>query len=201
MSKTSALLAPELAVSEWFNSPAALTLAALRGRPVFLHSFQLLCPTVSSNPSAGPSYRARFPQRSSGDRHPHSVRTPCCDAARTLRGFLHEYRIKHPVGVDLADELSDTPVTMQRFCLRGTPSSVLIGRDGFIVHHAFGVDDDIAVGARIVMALSLASLILRPLRPRRMRAPALKTVARLPRPQKAQCEGGRHPPRCRSRLG
>lgn len=31
---------------------------------------------------------------------------------------------------------------------------MLIGRDGAILHHAFGVEDDIAVGARIAMALS-----------------------------------------------
>lgn len=37
-------LAPEMAVSEWFNTPKPLTLAGLRGRPVFLHSFQLPCP-------------------------------------------------------------------------------------------------------------------------------------------------------------
>ena len=37
-------LAPELAVSEWFNTPEPLTLEALRGRVVLLHAFQLLCP-------------------------------------------------------------------------------------------------------------------------------------------------------------
>ena len=36
--------APELAVSEWFNTPVPLTLEALRGRVVLLHAFQLLCP-------------------------------------------------------------------------------------------------------------------------------------------------------------
>lgn len=36
--------APELAVSEWFNTPAPISLASLIGRPVFLHTFQALCP-------------------------------------------------------------------------------------------------------------------------------------------------------------
>jgi hypothetical protein len=49
MSTTSTTLAPELAVSEWFNTPAPLTLAGLRGRPVFIHSFQLLCPRCVSD--------------------------------------------------------------------------------------------------------------------------------------------------------
>ncbi|MDQ0323782.1 hypothetical protein QO002_005989 [Pararhizobium capsulatum DSM 1112] len=65
-----------------------------------------------------------------------------------------EYRIRQPVGADLADERFDTPVTMQRFALRGTPSSILIGRGGSIMHQTFGVEEDLVVGARIAMALS-----------------------------------------------
>ena len=36
--------APELAVSRWFNTPTPIALAALRGRVVMLHAFQMLCP-------------------------------------------------------------------------------------------------------------------------------------------------------------
>ena len=35
--------APSWSVSRWFNADA-LTLESLRGRPVFLHAFQMLCP-------------------------------------------------------------------------------------------------------------------------------------------------------------
>jgi len=76
----------------------------------------------------------------------------------TLEAFLHEYRIKTPVGVDLADPSSDVPLTMRRYGFRGTPSSVLIGRDGSIVHVTFGVEDDIALGARIATALASSQL-------------------------------------------
>ena len=37
-------LAPEIAVSRWFNTKEPLTLSGLRGRPVLLHAFQMLCP-------------------------------------------------------------------------------------------------------------------------------------------------------------
>ena len=42
-------LAPALSVSRWFNLGTAsdsteLSLDSLRGRPVFLHAFQMLCP-------------------------------------------------------------------------------------------------------------------------------------------------------------
>ena len=153
--------APELAVSEWFNTPAPLTLSGLYGRPIFLHSFQLLCPGCVSE--ALPQVKRIERAFGSTDlqvigihtvfEH-HAAMTPV-----TLRAFLHEYRISSPVAVDLVDETSDIPVTMQRFGMRGTPSSVLIGRDGTILSHVFGVEDDLVLGARIAMALSAAAPI------------------------------------------
>lgn len=149
-------LAPELAVSEWFNTPEAITLASLRGRPVFLHAFQALCPGCVSD--AVPQLHRLEQVFGKTDlaiigihtvfEH-HAAMSPV-----TLKAFLHEYRIRSPVGVDLADPHSDIPVTMQRFGLRGTPSSVLIGRDGAIIHQTFGVEADLALGARIALALS-----------------------------------------------
>lgn len=156
MSTPNSRLAPELAISEWFNVPTPLTLAGLRGRPILLHSFQLLCPGCVSQ---------SIPQVQKIERifadtdlqiigihtvfEHHAAMSPV-----TLKAFLHEYRIKHPVGVDLPDERTGTPITMQRFGFRGTPSSILIGRDGTIKHHIFGVEDDMAVGARIAIALA-----------------------------------------------
>ena len=149
-------LAPEIAASAWFNTPRTLTLAGLRGKPVFLHAFQLLCPGCVSD--AIPQVR-RIERVFAGSdlqvigihtvfEH-HAAMTPV-----TLQAFLHEYRLTSPVAVDLAEDGSDLPVTMRRYGLRGTPSSILIGRDGQILNHAFGVEDDIAVGARIAMALA-----------------------------------------------
>lgn len=156
MTATVSTLAPELAVSEWFNTPAPLTLRAFRGRVVFLHAFQLLCPGCVTG---------SLPQVQRIERvfdhtdlqvigihtvfEHHAAMTPV-----TLGAFLHEYRVRHPVGVDMADDPYGVPVTMRRFGWRGTPSSALIGRDGTILHQTFGIDDDIAVGARIAMAIA-----------------------------------------------
>jgi hypothetical protein len=38
------VLAPELSVSQWFNTNESLSLEKLRGRPVLIHAFQMLCP-------------------------------------------------------------------------------------------------------------------------------------------------------------
>ncbi|WP_326491495.1 redoxin domain-containing protein [Neorhizobium galegae] len=156
MSPSATLFAPELAVSEWFNTAHPLTLSDLRGQVVFLHAFQLLCPGCVSE--ALPQLR-RIEQVFRGTElqiiglhtvfEHHDAMTPV-----TLKAFIHEYRLTTPIGVDLHDGTSDVPVTMRRYCFRGTPSSVLIGRDGSILHHAFGVEDDIVVGARIATALA-----------------------------------------------
>lgn len=150
--------APELAVSTWFNTPEPLTLEALRGRVVLLHAFQLLCPgCVAQSISRVQRIERVFANTDlqvvglhTVFEH-HEAMSPV-----TLEAFLHEYRIASPVGVDMADGQSPIPVTMQRYAFRGTPSSVLIGRDGSILHQTFGVEEDLVVGARIAAALSVA---------------------------------------------
>jgi thiol-disulfide isomerase/thioredoxin len=148
--------APELAVSQWFNTSTPLSLSGLRGRPIFLHSFQLLCPGCVSD--AIPQVRRIEKLFGHTDlqiiglhtvfEH-HAAMSPV-----TLKAFISEYRLASPVGVDQSDDQSDIPVTMRRFGLRGTPSSVLIGRDGAIIQQSFGVEDDLVLGARLALALS-----------------------------------------------
>jgi len=149
-------IAPELAVSTWFNTPEPLSLEALRGRVVLLHAFQLLCPdcVAQSIPQIQRIERvfAKTDLQVVGLHtvfEHHEAMWPV-----TLEAFLHEYRIASPVGVDMADGQSPIPVTMRRYGFRGTPSSVLIGRDGSILHQTFGVEEDLAVGARIATALA-----------------------------------------------
>lgn len=164
MTNSSTILAPELAVSQWFNTPAPLTLSGLRGRPILLHAFQLLCPGCVSQ--SIPQIQRIEQVFSETDlqiiglhtvfEH-HDAMTPT-----VLGAFLHEYRIKHPVAVDMKSDDSPIPVTMQRYALQGTPSLILIGRNGAIIHQTFGVDDPIAVGARIAMAIAAAPVAAYP---------------------------------------
>ncbi|OAE49099.1 hypothetical protein [Agrobacterium tumefaciens] len=150
--------APELAVSQWFNTPRPLSLAGLRGRPVWIHTFQLLCPGCVSD--AIPQLKRLEKIFAPTDLQIIGLHTVfehhAAMSPMTLQAFIHEYRITTPVGVDLADPSSDVPLTMQRYGFRGTPSSVLIGRDGSIIHGTFGVEDDIALGARVATALASA---------------------------------------------
>ncbi|MGD9541256.1 peroxiredoxin family protein [Methylocystis sp.] len=143
--------APELAVSQWFNTPAPITLASLRGRVVMLHAFQMLCPgcVAHGTPQA---QRADALFRNSDlaviglhtvFEH-HAAMTPV-----SLEAFIHEYRLTFPIGVDQAAEDGPIPLTMARYEMRGTPTAILIGRDGRVRHHGFGQEDDMALGAII----------------------------------------------------
>jgi len=150
--------APELAVSRWFNTKGPLTLSGLRGRPVLLHAFQMLCPgcVAHGTPQTQRAYElfGRSDLQVIGLHtvfEHHAAMTPV-----SLEAFIHEYRLTFPIGVDEAGEDTPMPVTMQRFGMQGTPTSILIGRDGNVVHHGFGQQSDMALGAMIAAELAKA---------------------------------------------
>ena len=141
-------LAPELAVSRWFNTKAPLSLAAVRGRVVLLHAFQMLCPgcVAHGTPQAERAHRMfRNTDLTVIGLHTvfehHAAMTPV-----SLEAFIHEYMLTFPIGVDQPGDDTPIPLTMQRYGFQGTPSSVLIGRDGYIRHQGFGREDDMALG-------------------------------------------------------
>ena len=146
--------APEIAVSRWFNSDP-LTLAGLRGRPVLIHAFQMLCPGCVAHGTPQAEKAHRMFQKTDLQviglhtvfEH-HAVMTPAA-----LEVFIREYRLTLPIGIDEAGSGGGMPVTMTRYGMRGTPTAILIGRDGTILHHGFGQEDDMALGARIAQAL------------------------------------------------
>jgi AhpC/TSA family len=150
--------APEWRTVRWFNCPAPLRLADLRGRVVVLHTFQMLCPgCVQHGLPQASRIHALFAQEDVAVIGLHTVFEH--HAAMTpvsLEAFLHEYRIAFPVGVDQPSDTPGDPVpqTMRACATRGTPSLLLIDRHGDLRHHAFGAEDDIAVGARIAALIA-----------------------------------------------
>jgi len=128
-----------------------LHLSALRGRVVVLVAFQVLCPD---------SIACAIPQA----RRIHETFEPSDVAvlglhttfehheaynSAVLRAFIHEYRLKFPIALDSPNAAGPIPHTMDRYNMRGTPSLVLIDRDGLIRKHAFGAADDLRIGAEI----------------------------------------------------
>jgi peroxiredoxin len=151
--------APEWRTTRWFNTDAPLSLARLRGQVVVLHAFQMLCPGCVTR---GIPQAQRAAELFAGApvtvvglhtvfEH-HDVMTPAA-----LEVFLHEYRIRFPVGVDEPGEDGDPiPRTMRAYALRGTPSTVLIDAEGRIRQQVFGTHDDLVLGAQIGLLVAEA---------------------------------------------
>ncbi|WP_434362256.1 TlpA family protein disulfide reductase [Parasalinivibrio latis] len=141
-------LAPELTASEWFNVEQPLSLADLRGKVVVLYVFQMLCPACVSH--GVPQMRKLQQHFGSAEIQVlglHSVFEHYeAMGPVSLDAFLHEYRINFPVAVDEPGGIDPVPKTMQEFRLQGTPTVVVIDRDGYIRFHALGPLDDMVLG-------------------------------------------------------
>lgn len=150
------IAAPELAVSTWFNTPAPFSLERLRGRVVFLHAFQMLCPACVSH-GLPQTQRVQTIFRETDLQviglhsvfEHHAVMTP-----NALKAFIHEYRLTFPIAVDQPSDDGPIPKTMERYGMRGTPTAIIIGRDGHVEHHHFGIEDDMVIGARLATLLA-----------------------------------------------
>ena len=145
--------APAWTTLQWFNAGDDLQLSDLRGKVVVLHAFQMLCPACVHHglPQAQRIHAAFAAQDvaviglHTVFEH-HAAMTPV-----SLQAFLHEYRLTFPVGVDApsSDAHDPIPVTMRAYGMQGTPSLMLIDRNGQLRHHAFGAEDDLVLGAAI----------------------------------------------------
>ena len=144
-------LAPEWLIQSWFNSEKPLLLSGLRGRVIALCAFQVLCrdSTAFAVPQAlrihatfEPSDVAVIGLHATFEHH--AAITPA-----VIKAYLHEYRIKFPVGLDLPSAHGPIPQTMEAYRMRGTPSLVLIDRQGHVRKHSFGPVDDLRLGAEI----------------------------------------------------
>lgn len=142
---------PRLYVSRWFNTAAPIALEALRGRVVAIHTFQMLCPgCVAHGLPQAVRLRETFPEDQlvviglhTVFEH-HDVMGPTA-----LEAFIHEYRLRFPIGVDQASEEGSIPKTMATWGLQGTPSLVLLDRQGQVQLQHFGRMDDMALGALV----------------------------------------------------
>ena len=150
--------APELDVSQWFNTGAPVTLAGLRGQVVLIHAFQMLCPACVR--LATPQAKAVHEQF--GGRglavvglhtvfEHHEAMQPV-----SLEAYIHENHLSFPIGVDRPDGQHGLPLTMRAYGMQGTPTLLLIDRQGRLRQHVFGHVPDLALGAAIGSLLAEA---------------------------------------------
>ena len=144
--------APALQTSGWLNAPDSFSLGALRGRVVVIEAFQMLCPGCVSHgiPQAlriaeafDPSEVAVIGLHTVFEHHAAQGHRAALEA------FAHEYRLQFPIGID-AHDAHGAPVTMHAYRMQGTPTLVLIDRDGNLRLQHFGRLDDLRVGAAVM---------------------------------------------------
>ena len=149
-------LAPELEVRSWINTPKALTLTGLKGKVVVVHAFQMLCPGCVSH--GLPQATAIHEMFADDDvqviglhtvfEH-HGVMT-----VEALQAFVSEYRLSFPIAMDLPDDVGPIPKTMGKYSMQGTPTLIIIDRQGAIRLNYFGSLHDMQVGKIIGSLLS-----------------------------------------------
>ena len=145
--------APELQIRTWLNSAAPISLKDLRGRVVLIEAFQMLCPGCVSH---GLPQAALVAETFSEDDVVvlglHSVFEHHSAQGRedVLSAFLHENKIRFPVGMDMPSSTNTIPETMAAYQLRGTPSTILIDRMGRHRLQHFGRVNDLVLGAEIM---------------------------------------------------
>ena len=149
-------IAPELQTTEWLNAGEPVTLGKLRGKVVVLEAFQMLCPGCVSHalPQAMRVCRTFNP----GDVAVIGLHTVfehhAAQGSRdALAAFLHEYRITFPVGIDAPSEGNALPMTMTSYAMQGTPTTILIDREGHLRKQKFGQEEDLVLGAEIMSLL------------------------------------------------
>lgn len=146
--------APEWAIAHWLNAPAPVSLENLRGRTVLAVAFQMLCPgCVSQGLPQAQRARAMFAESDLAVIGLHTVfeHHEAQGSVAALSAFLHEYRIRFPVGIDAQD--AHGPVTMRAYGMRGTPTTLLYDRAGRLRMHEFGHVEDMRLGAAIMAVL------------------------------------------------
>lgn len=145
----------------WFNTDRPISLDMFRGKVVVLHAFQMLCPGCVAH--AVPQARRLHEIAKSLDdlvvlgihtvfEH-HAAMTPV-----SLEAFLHEYRLTFPVAVDRPSPDGPIPQTMAAYGFKGTPSTVVIDRRGYVARHSFGPEDDLVLGLLLGNLLSATAL-------------------------------------------
>ena len=143
--------APDWRIAHWLNVRTPPTLESLRGRAVFVTAFQMLCPgCVSQGLPQAQRVRTAFPQTDLVVIGLHTVfeHHEAQGTVSALAAFLHEYRIDFPVGID-AQSGAGVPETMRAYRMQGTPTTILIDRDGRLRLQKFGHLNDLRLGASI----------------------------------------------------
>jgi hypothetical protein len=144
--------APELEIESWLNTSSPISLSDFLGKTIVLHSFQMLCPGCILH--GLPQTQKIADYFDSKDVQVIGLHTVFehheAMQRKSLEAFLYEFKYSFPVGIDRASvSESPIPITMDKYGFRGTPSLVLIDKQGYIAKHYFGSVSDLELGSEI----------------------------------------------------
>ena len=146
---------PEFEVQKWLNTNDIITLDSLVGKVVVVFAFQMLCPgCVEKSIPQARSVHSMFSRAGVQVLGLHTVfeHHEAMQEA-SLRAFLHEYKVSFPVGIDMPNENSPMPRTMEKYQMQGTPTILLFDKTGQLRKHQFGHLADLQLGAEIMALL------------------------------------------------
>ena len=158
MNTTDAPVAPKLQISRWLNTEKDIQLEDLKGQVVALFAFQMLCPgCVAYTLPQFKKVHTLFAHHNVAVIGLHTV-FEHHDAMQeaSLTAFLHEYKIDFPVGIDQPSEQPTNPLpkTMRSYDMNGTPTIILLDKQGRIRKQKMGHEEDLILGAEIMMLLN-----------------------------------------------
>jgi len=142
--------APEIAASGWLNTSEPLTSDKLKGRVVALYAFQQKCQGCLE--LSLPQAKEVWETFSRDDVAVVGLHCPFESSSRSdkaaLESFLQRQGIRFPVAMD-ADGADWQPETFSRYSMQGTPTLVLIGRNGTRRLQRMGHLPDLKLGAAL----------------------------------------------------
>ncbi len=142
--------APEIAASDWLNTAEPLDFDKLKGRAVALYAFQQKCQGCLE--LSLPQAKEVWETFSRDDVAVIGLHCPFESSSRSdkaaLESFLLRQGIRFPVAMD-ADGDGWEPRTFARYSMQGTPTLVLIGRNGTRRLQRMGHVPDLKLGAAL----------------------------------------------------
>jgi thiol-disulfide isomerase/thioredoxin len=148
-------LAKPMITSQWFNSDKPLTFEDFRGRVTLVTIFQFLCPSCVSHaiPQAK-RVRDLFAEEDVVVIGLHSVfKQHEAQAPDAVERMIRQHDIRFPIAIDKQEGGARLGETYQSYELRGTPTQLLLDRDGNLRKNKFGFDPDLQLGAEIMSLL------------------------------------------------
>lgn len=143
----------ELDVSDWLNTNGKdIKLSDLIGKVVVIDVFQMLCPACVNHslPQASRLHSIFRDQSKVCVIGLHSVfEHHEAMQKESLKAFLYEFRYDFPVAIDRHHNNSPLPETMKKYNLQGTPSLIIIDKEGNLKETLFGAVDDLTLGLKI----------------------------------------------------